>query len=116
MMIEPAPGRQPAATIRSGALLAKGAGAALVTLGERGVLFHAAAQSVHLPAIAAGPVIDTTGAGDAFVGGFSSALSRGIAPVLAARFGCATAGISVTRRGTAPSMPSLAEIEALLNG
>lgn len=97
-------------------LLAKGAGAALITLGERGVLFHTAARSEHLPAFAAGPVIDTTGAGDAFVGGFSSALSRGIPPVSAVRFGCATAGISVTRRGTAPSMPSLAEIEALLAG
>ena len=97
-------------------LLAKGAGAVLITLGERGVLFHTAARSEHLPAFAAGPVIDTTGAGDAFVGGFSSALSRGIPPVSAVRFGCATAGISVTRRGTAPSMPSLAEIEALLAG
>jgi ribokinase len=34
--------------------------------------------------------------------------------VEAVRFGCATAGISVTRPGTAPSMPSRAEIEALL--
>jgi ribokinase len=32
----------------------------------------------------------------------------------AVRFGCAVAGISVTRLGTAPSMPSLAEVEALL--
>jgi len=32
------------------------------------------------------------------------------------RFGCATAGISVTRPGTAPSMPSLSEIEKVLKG
>lgn len=95
-------------------LLKKGARTVLITLGARGVLLHNDSQSVLVPAMASGPVIDTTGAGDAFVGGFSAALARGLAPVEAARFGCATAGISVTRRGTAPAMPALAEIEALL--
>ncbi len=96
------------------ALLKKGARTALITLGARGVLLHNASQSVVIPAMASGPVIDTTGAGDAFVGGFSAALAQGLAPVEAARFGCATAGISVTRRGTAPAMPTRAEIEVLL--
>ncbi|MCK3778767.1 ribokinase [Ensifer sesbaniae] len=96
------------------AILKKGAKTALITLGERGVLYHNHEQSVLVPAIASGPVIDTTGAGDAFVGGFSAALARGHAPIEAVRFGCATAGIAVTRRGTAPAMPTLAEIEALL--
>jgi ribokinase len=35
-------------------------------------------------------------------------------PVAAVRLGCAVAGISVTRPGTAPSMPTLAEVEAVL--
>ncbi|WEX75502.1 ribokinase [Sinorhizobium numidicum] len=96
-------------------LLKKGVKTALITLGERGVLYHTDGQSALVPAIASGPVVDTTGAGDAFVGGFSAALARGLAPVEAVRFGCATAGISVTRRGTAPAMPKLAEIEALLD-
>ncbi len=96
------------------ALLAKGVKTALITLGGRGVLYHTANRSVHVPAIASGTVIDTTGAGDAFVGGFSAALSRGLEPVEAVRFGCATAGIAVTRRGTAPAMPRLDEIETLL--
>jgi bifunctional ADP-heptose synthase (sugar kinase/adenylyltransferase) len=52
--------------------------------------------------------------GDAFNGGFAVALSEGRDVVEAVRFGCATAGISVTRPGTAPAMPSRAEIEALL--
>ncbi|OCO99112.1 MULTISPECIES: ribokinase [unclassified Ensifer] len=95
-------------------ILKKGAKTALITLGERGVLYHNHEQSVLVPAIASGPVVDTTGAGDAFVGGFSAALARNLAPVDAVRFGCATAGIAVTRRGTAPAMPTLAEIEALL--
>jgi ribokinase len=61
-----------------------------------------------------GAVVETTGAGDAFSGGFAVALSEGADIASAARFGCAVAGISVTRRGTAPSMPSRAEVDALL--
>jgi ribokinase len=96
------------------ALLAKGAKNALITLGERGALLHNSKSSVEIPAFSAGSVVETTGAGDAFVGGFAAAIARGADPVEAARFGCAVAGISVTRPGTAPSMPRLAEVEALL--
>ncbi len=42
--------------------LAQGVGAAVITLGARGVLFHNAGQSAHVPAVSCGPVIDTTGA------------------------------------------------------
>jgi ribokinase len=98
------------------ALIAAGAGAAVITLGAQGALFHDGVETVHVPVFRAGPVVETTGAGDAFNGGFASALARGLSPVDAVRFGSATAGISVTRPGTAPSMPSLAEIEALLAG
>jgi ribokinase len=95
-------------------LLSKGVPAVLMTLGARGVLFHTATQSERIPARAFGKVIDTTGAGDAFLGGFASALSRGYEPLAAVKFGCVTAGIAVTRRGTAAAMPSCEEIEALL--
>lgn len=96
------------------ALRAMGAGAAVITLGAQGALFHDGTQTVHVPAVNAGPVVETTGAGDAFNGGFAVALAEGADPVAAVRFGCATAGISVTRPGTAPSMPARAEIDALL--
>lgn len=96
-------------------LLSKGVKAALITLGSRGVLYHTGVESVHVAAQSSGAVVDTTGAGDAFVGGFSAALSKGMQPVEAVRFGCATAGIAVTRQGTAAAMPYLAEIEALLH-
>lgn len=96
------------------ALRALGCAAAVITLGAQGALFHDGVQTVHVPAFNAGPVVETTGAGDAFNGGFAAALARGMAPVDAVRFGSATAGISVTRAGTAPAMPGLAEIEALL--
>lgn len=94
--------------------LSRGVGVAIITLGGRGVLFHAPGQSVHVPAVSCGPTADTTGAGDAFVGGFAAALSRGAGPLQAVRFGCTTAGIAVTRRGTAPAMPMLSEIEAVM--
>jgi ribokinase len=58
--------------------------------------------------------VETTGAGDAFNGGFAVALSEGMDIAAALRFGCATAGISVTRPGTAGSMPTRAEIDGLL--
>ena len=96
------------------ALRARGAGAAIITLGEQGALFHDGTRTVHVPALNAGPVVETTGAGDAFNGGLAVALAEGQDPVAAVRFGCATAAISVTRPGTAPSMPARTEIEALL--
>ena len=96
------------------ALLARGVGACIITLGERGALYRDRDRSVHVPVISAGKVLDTTGAGDAFNGGFAVALTEGRDVVDAVRFGCATAGISVTRAGTAPAMPSRAEIDALL--
>jgi ribokinase len=98
------------------ALRAKGAGAAIITLGDKGALYHDRKRTVHVPPFFAGPVVETTGAGDAFNGGFAAALAEGMDAVEAVRFGSATAGISVTRAGTAPSMPSRAEIEALLKG
>ncbi len=96
------------------AILAKGTGTALITLGSRGALLHSRSQSLMIDAVRAGKVVETTGAGDSFVGAFATALADGKDAETAARFGCAAAGISVTRLGTAPSMPSRAEIEALL--
>lgn len=95
-------------------LLNLGVGAAIITLGENGCLFHDGNTPVHIPAFDAGAVMETTGAGDAFNGGFAAALAEGKSPLDAIRFGTATAAISVTRSGTAPSMPSRDEIETLL--
>jgi len=95
-------------------LLERGAGAALITLGAQGVLFHDSAQSVHVPALSLGPVIETTGAGDAFNGAFATALCEGRDPVMAARFGCVAASISVTRPGAGSSNAHRTEIEAIL--
>lgn len=95
-------------------LLEKGASAAIITLGAAGALLHTANESVLVPAFDCGRVVETAGAGDGFTGGFAAALARGDSPIEAVRFGCALASISVTRAGTAPSMPRLDEINALL--
>ena len=94
--------------------LRRGARNALITLGDKGALLHGAVGTFMVPAFKVPKVVDTTGAGDAFNGGFAVALAEGKSPAEAVRFGCATAGLSVQKPGTAPSMPSRAEIEALL--
>ena len=94
----------------------RGARNALITLGEKGALLHGAAGTHLVPAFKVPKVVDTTGAGDAFNGGFATALAEGQSPVDAVRFGCATAGLSVQKPGTAPSMPTRGEIEAMLRG
>lgn len=93
--------------------LARGVGAAVITLGENGVVFKTGERCEHVPAISVGPVVETTGAGDAFNGGMALALAKGADALDAVRFGCAVAGISVTRAGTAPSMPDLEDVEAI---
>ena len=91
-------------------LLSKGVGSAVITLGAQGALLHSANASVHVEAFDAGPVVETTGAGDAFNGGLAVGLASGMDPVEALRLGCAVAGISVTRPGTANSMPTREEL------
>jgi ribokinase len=95
-------------------LLARGVRNAVITLGAQGALVKNATMLQHVPAYDVGPVVDTTGAGDAFNGGFAVALAEGKDIVQAARFGCAVAGISVTRHGTALSMPFRNEVDDLL--
>jgi ribokinase len=96
------------------ALLARGVRNVALTLGPEGVFLKNRDLTAHVPAVNAGEVVETTGAGDAFNGGFAVALAEGKDLREAAHFACAVAGISVTRRGTAPSMPRREEVEALL--
>lgn len=102
------------AEIAADALLSRGARNVVVTLGAQGALVKNSKLSKLVHAVNAGPVVETTGAGDAFNGGFAIALSEGRDIVSATRFGCAVAGISVTRPGTSSAMPSRAEVDALL--
>jgi ribokinase len=98
----------------AGILLSRGVGNVVITLGAQGAFVKTPTIAEHVPAADAGAVVETTGAGDAFNGGFALALAEGRGLIEAVRFGCAVAGISVTRPGTADSMPRRDEVEALL--
>lgn len=95
-------------------LLSFGVRNVVITLGAQGAFLKNTATSALIPAYDAGPVVETTGAGDAFNGGLAVALAEGADIVEAVRFGCAVAGLSVTRAGTAPSMPTRAQVDALM--
>lgn len=94
-------------------LRARGARTVIVTLGEQGAVASAGGAPLHAPAF---PVeaVDTTAAGDAFNGALAVALAGGAALAAALRFACAAAALACTKRGARPSLPGLAEVEALL--
>ena len=86
----------------------------VVTVGADGVLVcdHAVGSVTAVDAPAATP-IDTTGAGDAFVGAFAYAIAVGALPADAAAFGCACASASVEAQGTQTSFPRGAPLERI---
>jgi ribokinase len=95
-------------------LRAKGARTVIATLGGRGLVIVDADGATALPACKA-KVVDTTGAGDCFVGALAARLSAGADLLDAARYANAAASCSVERLGAAPSMPSPREVAARLS-
>ena len=93
--------------------LDKGVRNVIITMGALGVYATDGVRGEMLPRLEV-DAIDTTGAGDAFNGGFVTALAEGRDLFQAARFGNATGALSVTKLGTAPAMPSRAEIDAMV--
>jgi ribokinase len=82
----------------------------VVTAGDAGAFVaDGRDEVVHLPAPTVNAV-DTTGAGDAFIGAFASRLQRGETTVAAAAFGVAAASVSVTRPGTMDAFPRADEV------
>ena len=79
----------------------------ILTLGEKGAR-HLNSE-IQIDALKVDPV-DTTGAGDAFVGTFATAIAKGEEIKGAIRLGCIAAGLSVTKKGAQSSYPSYAEI------
>jgi ribokinase len=98
----------------AGNLLSRGARNVVITLGSQGAFVKNSELALHVPAVDAGPVVETTGAGDAFNGAFAVALGEGLEIAAATHFACAVAAISVTRPGTAPAMPRRAEVDEIL--
>lgn len=96
-------------------LLAKGVRNVIITLGKAGVYAKTEAFKGLVPSFRV-EAVDTTGAGDAFNGGFCAALAEGKSVRDAIVFANALAAISVTRPGTSPAMPRREEIEKMLKG
>ena len=92
-------------------LIAMGAGKVIITLGSQGSLFADGQRFEHFPA-AKVKAVDTTAAGDTFVGGFAAALATGKSEADAIRFGQVAAALSVTRAGAQPSIPTLSDVQA----
>lgn len=93
----------------------RGVGASIITMGYMGVVFVNSKEKVHIPPFDVGEVVDTSGAGDAFNGGLAAGLAMGMVIYEAVEFGNATAALSVTKEGTAPSMPKEETIRMLLD-
>ncbi|MBQ8718526.1 MAG: bifunctional hydroxymethylpyrimidine kinase/phosphomethylpyrimidine kinase [Clostridia bacterium] len=85
----------------------------IITLGVRGAFYTNGQEEIVVPSIKV-KAVETTGAGDAFNGGLSTAIAEGLPMQTALQFATCTAAISVTRLGSSPSMPYRHEILALL--
>jgi ribokinase len=84
-----------------------------VTLGKRGVLALAGREEFAVPGRVV-KAVDTTGAGDCFVGALAAQLAKGVSLRAALAFANAAASISVQRMGAGPSMPTAAEVAAVV--
>lgn len=88
----------------------------ILTLGSKGCFVSTADSYRTIPGCQGIEVVDTTGAGDAFVGGFASGMVQFDKDIYkAASYANAVAALSVTQPGTAPSMPHKEEIENFIN-
>ena len=85
----------------------------IVTLGSKGAVYISADGQIHHAPAPKVTAVDTTGAGDSFVGSFAFGLASGKDPVDAMKLGIAIASLSVTRKGAQSSYPNQTEIATL---
>ena len=115
----------PSAEKAAKVLIALGAQTVIVTLGPNGALIVNKSLTKHIPPFRV-DVVDTTAAGDAFIGGFAARLleSDGALASLSAqeqalqdavRYGCACGALAATKFGAQPSMPTKQEVEEFIN-
>jgi ribokinase len=95
-------------------LLQRGPKTVLLTLGEKGTLIADKNIMEVVPAVHV-QAVDTTGAGDAFIGSFAVFLAQGSELREAVRKANAVAALSVTRAGTQTSFPHLEEVKNILS-
>lgn len=92
-------------------LLQRGPKQVVVTLGAHGLVLVSSDGAVHQPAPKV-QAVDSTGAGDTFVGTLAAGLAQGLPPRQALRWGQAAAALAVTRRGTQSAMPTRDEVRS----
>ena len=95
-------------------LLERGMPNVIVTLGANGALIVSKEITKHVPSFTV-EVVDTTAAGDAFIGGFASALLQNKSVEEAVRYGCACGALAATKFGAQPSLPTKAEAERFMS-
>ena len=95
-------------------LILHGVKAVVTTLGSNGVsIVEEGQDAVQLPAFAV-DVVDTTAAGDSFVGALAVGLGEGKSLSEACRFANAAGALTVTKMGAQPSLPTRTEVDGFL--
>ncbi len=94
-------------------LLQSGVKTIIMTRGNRGATLMTENETEHFPAFPINP-IDTTAAGDAFVGSFAVAISEGKSLIEAVRCGNAAGALASTKSGAQPSMPGRDDLDKML--
>jgi ribokinase len=102
-----------AAIVAATKLRSRGAGAVLLTMGGRGVVLADAQGVAHYPALRV-EAVDTTAAGDTFIGAFAVALLEGGDPAAACMRAQHAAALAVTRPGAQSSIPLRAEVDRFI--
>ena len=89
-------------------------GLVAITYGAKGAKLFKGAVMLGEAAPPKVNAVDTTGAGDCFVGALTVALIEGKTPSDALRFACAAGALAATKPGAQPSLPRRSEVEAIL--
>lgn len=95
-------------------LLERGVKNVIVTLGSKGALIVTSEQITHVDTFKVN-VVDTTAAGDAFIGGFATALLKDKSLEDAVRYGCACGALATTKFGAQPSLPTKEEVDTFMS-
>lgn len=83
----------------------------IITLGSKGVVFFDGEEIKEIPAFSVDSIVDTTGAGDTFNGGFAVGISKGLSINDSIRLGNLTASLSIQKFGAQGGMPTVDDIK-----